>query len=190
VTMEVPVESVITTINELHTRSVRGNDIKGTDITNLTQSIKTQRFQATGMGIPPQRLLAAYNQKVEASQQLPDWAQMPIRMSGNGIPPADKAGTPQGKLLAARAAELDAKRKLSEHINGLAIRGDTLVRDFVAEHDDVQTHMQGVLVGATVETTKFADDGTAEVTVSVPGMQVWEVISTYQRVVVAPRQGG
>ncbi len=185
VTLEVPLESVITTIKELHTRSIRGDDVKGLDITQLTQSIKTQKFQATGMGVPPPQAIRAYNQKVEVKQQIPDWASLPIRMSGNGVPPADKAGTPQGKLLAARAAELDAKRKLSEHINGLVIRSDTTVRDFVTENDDIQTQMQGVLVGSTVETTKFADDGTAEVTVSVPGMQVWELIATYQRVTVA-----
>lgn len=182
VTMQVPLESVITTIKELHTRSIRGNSVKGLDITEVKQSIKTQTFQATGMGVPPPRVIKVYNQKVEATSQIPDWATMPIRMTGNGVPPSDKAGTPQGKLLAARAAELDAKRKLSEHINGLAIRSNTLVRDFVTEHDDIQTQMQGVLVGALVEKTEFDGDGTASVTVSVPGMQIWEVINTYQTI--------
>jgi hypothetical protein len=190
VTVQVPLESVITTIKELHTRSIQGDRIKGTDITQLEQSLKVQTFEATGMGIPPQKQLVAYNAQVQPTQQIPDWAQMPIRMTGNGVAPADKAGTPQGKLLAARAAELDAKRKLSEHINGLAIRSNTYVKDFVAEHDDVQTQMQGILVGSTVEKTEFAADGTAAVTVAVPGMQIWEVIATYQKVVVAPRQGG
>jgi hypothetical protein len=182
VTVEVPLESVITTIQELHTRSIRGNDVKGVDITNLTRTIKTQTFQATGMGVPPPQIVAVYNQKVAPMAQIPDWASAPIRMTGNGVPPADKAGTPQGKLLAARAAELDAKRKLSEHINGLAIRSDTLVRDFVTEHDDIQTQMQGVLVGASVEKTEFTGDGTAQVTVSVPGMQIWELVNVYLRV--------
>ncbi len=190
VTMEVPLESVVTTINELHTRAIRGNDIKGTDVTQLTQSLKTQKFQATGMGVPPQKVLKVYNQKVEASQQIPGWAQMPIRMTGSGVAPADKAGTPQGKLLAARAAELDAKRKLSEHINGLVITSNTTVRDFVAQNDDIETQMQGVLVGSTVDSTKFDPDGTAQVTVSVPGMQVWELITTYQKVTLTQRQGG
>lgn len=190
VTMEVPLESVITTIKELHTRSIRGNDVKGLDVTEITRSIKSQTFQATGTGIPPQKVLVAYNQKVEPAAQIPDWATQPIRMTGNGVPPADKAGTPQGKLLAARAAELDAKRKLGEHVKGLVIRGNTRVVDFVTQYDDIETHMQGVLVGSTVEKTEFDPDGTAAVTVSLPGMQVWEVINSYERVIMTQRQGG
>jgi hypothetical protein len=182
VTMEVPLESVITTIQMLHTRSIRGNDVKGLDITQVKQSIMTQKFQATGMGIPPQRVMVAYNQKVEAAMRIPDWAQRRIRMTGSGVAPADKAGTPQGKLMAARAAELDAKRKLGEHINGLAIQSETLVRDFIAEHDDIQTQMQAVLVGSMVDKTEFDGQGTAQVTVSVQGTQVWEILSVYTRV--------
>lgn len=190
VTMEVPLESVITTINELRTRFIKGDQVKGTDITQMTQTMKTQKFQATGMGIPPQKVLVAYNQKVEASQQIPGWATQPIRMTGQGVPPDEKAGTPQGKLLAARAAELDAKRKLAEHVKGLVIRGETRVSDFVTQYDDIQTQVQGVLVGSSIEKTEFGDDGTASVTVSLPGMQIWEVISSYERVVVTQRQGG
>jgi hypothetical protein len=100
-------------------------------------------------------------------------------MTGQGVPPADKAGTAQGKLLAARAAELDAKRRLSEHINGLMIDSDTSVRDFVTEHDEISSYMQGVLVGCTVERTEY-DGETARVTVSIPGMQVWQVV--YERI--------
>lgn len=182
VTMEVPLESVITTIQMLSTRSIRGDDVKGLDITQVKQSILTQKFQATGTGIPPQRALVAYNQKVEAGMQIPDWAQRRIRMTGSGVAPADKAGTPQGKLMAARAAELDAKRKLGEHINGLAIRSETLVKDFVAEHDEIQSQMQSILVGSMVDKTEFDAQGTAQVTVSVQGTQVWEILSVYTRV--------
>lgn len=190
VTMEVPVESVISTIKELHTRSVRGDRVRGTDITRTSQSFKTQTFQATGTGVPPQRVLVAYNHNVEPARQIPGWAQAPIRMTGNGVPPADKAGTPQGKLLAARAAELDAKRRLAEHVHGLNIRGNTRVLDFVTEYDEIEAQLQSVLVGSTIERTEFDADGTASVTVSLPGMQVWEVISSYQRITARRGQGG
>lgn len=183
VTVSVPVESVITVVKEFQSRSVRGDDVKGLDISQVSQSIKSQTFEATGMGIPPQRFMA----KVEAVTQVqyPDWATSVIRATGSGVAPADKAGTAQGKLLAARAAELDAKRKLVEQVQGLAIRSDTKVQDFVAQYDDIQTHMNGVLVGSTVEKTMFQGDGSAEVTVSVPGMEIWEIIS--QRIKISQR---
>lgn len=182
ITLSVPLESVVRCIQELHTRSIQGDTVKGTDITQMTQSIKTQNFEATGTGIPPKPILQTYCKKVEKpEQQFPDWAMMPIMMTGSGVPPQDKAGTPQGKLLAARAAELDAKRKLGEHILGLRISSQTLVKDFVAEHDDIRSVMDGVLIGSSVVKTAFKEDGTAEVTVQIPGMQVWDVLHSGMR---------
>lgn len=186
VTCEVPLETVITIIKELHTRCIQGDSIKGTDITDVKQHIKTDVFQATGMGIPPQRVLQAYNAKAEAEAKIPPWAMSKIEMAGAGVPPADKKGTPQGKLMAARAAELDAKRKLAEHINGLMISSDTKVKDFVAEHDEIRTAVDAILVGSMVEKTAF-DGETANVTVSVPGMQIWEIV--HERIVITKRAG-
>ena len=67
VTVEVPIESVISVIKELHTRTIQGDHVKGTDISNVTRSIKSRTFRATGMGIPPQRYLQAYNATVDAA---------------------------------------------------------------------------------------------------------------------------
>lgn len=173
VTVEVPIEQVITIIKELHTRSIQGDDIKGTDITDIKQHIKSDVFSAVGMGIPPQKALEAYNAQVEV--KLPPWAMQKIEMTGAGVPPADKKGTPQGKLMAARAAELDAKRKLAEHINGLVISSETKVKDFVTEHDDIRSSVDALLVGSMVEKTEF-DGETANVTVSIPGMQLWQIV--------------
>ncbi len=181
VTVAVPVETVITIIKNLHTRSIQGSNIKGTDISEVTQNIKTQRFEATGMGIPPQKVLEAYNATAEV--KLPPWASQKIEMTGEGVPPDDKKGTAQGKLMAARAAELDAKRRLGEHINGLVISSDTKVKDFVTQHDDIRSYMDALLVGSMVEKTEF-DGETARVTVSIPGMQVWQVISERIRIEV------
>jgi len=178
VTIEVPLKSVITTIKELHTRAIRGDMVKGKDIEEMTQQIKTQTFSATGMGIPPDQYLKRVEQALPAP--LPDWAKMPIKMTGECPPPADKAGTAQGKLMAARCAELDAKRKLSEHINGLIITSQTSVKDFVTEHDEIRSYMEGVLVGASVDRTEY-DGETAKVTVSIPGMQIWEIVAQRMR---------
>jgi hypothetical protein len=181
VTVSVPVESVITIIKTLHTRSIQGDDIKGTDIEQITQRIKTQTFEATGTGIPPPQAIAQYNAQVPTEDRLPDWASQKIEMAGNGVPPEGKSGTAQGRLMAARAAELDAKRRLAEHINGLEITSSTTVRDFVTENDDIRSHMDSILVGAMVERTKF-DGDTAEVMVSVPGVQIWEIVHERLRI--------
>ncbi len=179
VTVRVPLESVVKVINELHQRSVRGDDVRGMDISNVRESIKVQYFEATGMGVPRQDLIR--RMQPPGGQGYPDWAAMPIRATGNGVPPADKAGTAQGKLLAARAAELDAKRKLAEHIFGLNLQSQTRIRDFATESDEINGRLNAVIAGATVERTIFRDDGSAEVTVSVPGMQVFDVANSRPR---------
>jgi hypothetical protein len=181
VTVEVPVESVVTIVKQLHTRTIQGDDIKGTDLSQVKQSIKGQSFQATGMGIPPQRLIDRYQAQANLPQlQFPEWATERITMKGNGAIPADMVGTAQGKLMAARAAELDAKRKLAEYVKGLTIRSETKVKDFVAEHDEIASHVDAVLVGSTVESTTFEGD-MAEVVVAIPGMEIWDVLNNVMR---------
>lgn len=182
VTVQVPLESVIRTIKAIHARSIQGDRVKATDIQKVTTRIKRQTFEATGMGIPPQKYIKKYEAQAQRKYDTPDWAMQKIRMDGNGVPPQDKAGTAQGKLLAARAAELDAKRRLAEYVRGLQISSETQVRDFVTEHDEISTYMDAVLVGAMVEKTEF-DGETATVTVSIPGMELWEPISERLRIV-------
>jgi len=190
VTMEVPVESVIECIKELHSKSIKGHRVKGTDITEVARSIQTQTFQATGMGVPPPQVLRRFNAVVQNPvDQLPAWAMQTIRATGNGVPPADKAGTPQGRLLAARAAEVDAKRNLAEQVNGLQIMSSTTVRDFVTERDEIRAQMSAVLLGAAVEKTSF-DGDTATVVVSLPGMAVWDVLHDELRLRQPPQGGG
>ncbi len=178
VTVEVPLESVVTTIKSLHSRAIRGDDIKGTDIESVVKSIKTTTFKATGMGIPPAKYLNKYNASAKPEQQIPPWAMEPLRMEGACA--LGPGATAQDKLKAARCAELDAKRKLGEHLQGLRIVSSTSVKDFLAKHDEIRAQMDAHVVGAVVENTKFEGD-TAKVTVSIPGMQVWQSINERMR---------
>jgi hypothetical protein len=61
-------------------------------------------------------------------------------------------------MMAHRAAEIDAKRKLVERILGLRITSDTLVKDFVAESDQIQAVTNGTLIGATIVRTYYLVD--------------------------------
>lgn len=180
VTVQVPVESVITTIKTLHKRHYKGDRVKGMDIENVTQHIKSQTFEAVGMGVPrPQAIKAC---AASMNVQIPDWTSQMIRADGNGICKKEQAGTPQCKLMAARAAELDAKRRLAEQVMGFRIDSSTTVKDFIAEMDEINTELNGYIQGAYVKKTSYDSEGTATVTVEMPAMQIWEVVHTYQRV--------
>ncbi len=167
--VEVPVEWVIETIKELSVRSWQGDRLKALDFEQIIRQQIKQNFRATGMGTVPKPVIA----KVAPQVMVPNWPEV-IRATGQGTDPEIK--TPQGKLKAARAAELDAKRKLAEQIWGLRIDSNTLVKDFVTERDEIRSQVQAVLVGSYVEATKFNDDGTVDVTVAIPSAQVWTII--------------
>jgi len=178
VTIEVPMESVVSVIKELHSRSIQGDRIKGSDVTEVTKQIQRSVFEATGMGIPNQALIK--HAEPELQVVYPDWSTSFIRMDGQGMAPDDKRGTPQGKLLAARAAELDAKRKLAEHIMGLRVSSNAAIQDFVAQHDEIRCSVDAIIVNSMVEKTTFEGD-IATVTVCVPGMQLWELVNGRMR---------
>lgn len=181
VTYSIPLEQVITTIKELHTRYYKGDRVKGTDIVNIKQNIKRKDFEATGMGVPPPQYVKVVASSAEITY--PDWSSTKISAVGQGTDPA--IDTPQGKLKAVRAAELDAKRKLAEQIHGLQISSDTLVRDFVTEYDEINAQLDAVLSGAMVERTD-CNGGICEVTVSIPGMEVWSVV--HQQMLIVSRR--
>jgi hypothetical protein len=178
-TCEVPTESVVTTIKELHKRHYKGDSVKGMDIEKITKEIKTQTFQATGMGVPRAPAIKQAMQKSQIS--MPDWAAETVKAEGQGVPPADVAGTPQGRLMAARAAEVVAKRKLGEQVLGLRIDSSTTVRDFIAQHDEINTELNGYITGSYVKSTTYDNEGTATVVVEMPAMQIWEAVHTYIR---------
>lgn len=181
VTVEVPVEWVVETIKTLSTRSWQGDRLKAVDFSQVISKQIKDRFEATGMGtVAPQ-----FVKQVAVEVKVPEWDRV-IRATGQGTDPA--VNTPQGKLKAARAAELDAKRKLAEQIWGLQIDSNTTVRDFVTERDEIRAQVQAVLVGATVESTRFNDDGTVEVTVAIPSANVWTVI--HKEIRIAMRHDG
>ncbi len=172
VTMRMPTEQVITTIKRLHSRYYDGDDVEGHDVEKITKRVVKKDFEATGMGIPPAKYIQAYEQAAQV--ELPGWAEEYVTATGTATDPA--FGTPQGRLKAIRAAEVDAKRKLIEKIHGLTIRSETKVEDFVTQYDHVAAAANGFIVDATILESNVGADS-ATVTVGVPGLRVWEVVN-------------
>ncbi|MDO8632490.1 MAG: hypothetical protein Q7R41_18565 [Phycisphaerales bacterium] len=179
VTMEIPVERVITKIKELHSQHYHGNKVTTTDITKLQESVQRDMIRATGAGVPRPDLIAKVAAEVTGFQQ-PEWTARSIDATGQGTDPA--LDTAQGKLKAARAAELDGMRKLAEQVFGLEINSGTTVRDFVTQHDTIRTQVDSILVGATSGEPRF-EGGVATVTVSLPAADVWRVVHSEMTIV-------
>ncbi len=83
----------------------------------------------------------------------------------------------QDKLMAKRAAQVDAYRKLTEQIKGLQISASTYVRDYVAESDQIQSSLDSFIKGLKVDgMPRYLPDGTCEVDVQVTLQQVMQCL--------------
>jgi hypothetical protein len=85
------------------------------------------------------------------------------RLIGRGF--AQVAGQPgatlnERRLLAMRAARLDALRDLTEQVHGISISSDSVLRDAVMRNDALVAHVQGTLRGArTLAIEPRGEDG-------------------------------
>jgi len=117
-----------------------------------------EEIRATGAGAPP-----LITEKIDISE-LPPWVEDTFTATGRGAPPAD-VPEDQAKLLALRAAKVDALRNLAEMVEGLELDARTRVRDFVVGEDRIYTEVHAFVWGAEVKEERILADGSAEVEV-------------------------
>lgn len=87
-----------------------------------------------------------------------------IDVMGNAALP----GSPgQQKVLAKRAAEMDAYRKLAERLMGVEISSDTTVKDLATESDEIRSALAAVVKGATPTEIQYQSDNTCKVTLEI-----------------------
>jgi len=85
-----------------------------------------------------------------------------IRSTGYGAPPKAFYPDPQRRLMAMRAAKIDAYRNLAERVAGLQVWGGTTIGDMVVEKDRFRVYLDTHLSGARVITESGHEDGTFE----------------------------
>jgi hypothetical protein len=71
----------------------------------------------------------------------------------------------QQKLMAMRAAQIDAYRNLAEQVHGFRVWGNTAVSAFMTQNDSVRTYVDSFIRGARVVNMTSIGDGNFEVTV-------------------------
>ncbi len=85
-----------------------------------------------------------------------------VRATGYGAPPKSFYPDPQRRLMAMRAAKIDAYRSLAERIFGVQIWGGTTLGDMVVEKDRFRVYLDAHLQGAKVLAENPNEDGTYE----------------------------
>ncbi len=85
----------------------------------------------------------------------------------------------QQRLLAIRAAKLDAYRSLTEQVYGVRLDANTTVADMVVQNDSFRIRVEGVIFGATLVSITPTGDDTYETTLSLDKAVVHDLRSLY-----------
>ncbi len=92
-----------------------------------------------------------------------NWTNKVLRVTGNGFGPERIKSLGRRKILAKRAARLDALRNILEAVKGVQVTSKTSVKDMMLESDFVQTGAQGLIKGMRVAKVTYTDDGGCEI---------------------------
>ena len=85
----------------------------------------------------------------------------------------------QQRLLAIRAAKLDAYRSLTEQVYGLRVDATATVADMVVQNDTFRSRVEGVIHGATLVSITPTGDDTYETTLSLDRAIVQDLRALY-----------
>lgn len=99
----------------------------------------------------------------DAPLQREEWVPFKVTAKGGGAPPANAVNQAQARLMAERAAKVDAMRNLLEEAYGVTIKSHTTVRDFITQDDTIKAKVNAYIRGAKVVDTKYLSDGSVEI---------------------------
>jgi len=183
VEMEILLKTVLTKFKSWADAHYKGDKVKLTTLEERIQKVRLDKIVETGMGVPPKKYLKDYQPEEEVVfeniratvQSAPAWVTETIRATGEAAVDTEAENKVQGELMAKRAAELDARRKLSEQVQGLLLTSDTSVKNFMAQSDTVRSRMQDYQLGAKLIDAEVKDGkATAEVELDLkPIWQMW-----------------
>lgn len=96
-----------------------------------------------------------------------NWTTKVVRVKGNGFGPENVKELGRRKILAKRAAQLDAYRNLLEAVKGVQVTSDISLENMMQESNTVTTQTIGMVKGMRLVEVVYSNDGGCEVTVEV-----------------------
>ncbi|MBN1555489.1 MAG: LPP20 family lipoprotein [Phycisphaerae bacterium] len=191
VEMQIVLKTVLTKFKSWADAHYKGDKVKMTALEEKIEKVRHDKIVETGMGVPPQKYLKDYQPEElvvvervrETVAQTPAWVSETIRATGEAAVDTEAENKVQGELMAKRAAEMDARRKLAEQVQGLMLTGDTSVKNFMLKNDQVRSRMEAYQLGAKLVDAEVKDGkATAEVELDLkPIWQMWIVFIKQQR---------
>jgi len=108
----------------------------------------------------PDLIRRFYDETLEPEER---WGPKLLKATGSGIPPPGSVNPAQARLMALRAAKVEAMRNLAEQVSGVTIVADTSIQDFVTKNDTIKSRVDSFIKGAWVSEERELADGTMEV---------------------------
>ena len=96
-----------------------------------------------------------------------NWEDSTITATGMGVAPPRAVNAAQARMMARRAAVVDAYRQLAETIQGVQVDAETTVENMMLTSDVIKTKVSAMIKGAQVISERATPDGGYEVTVKV-----------------------
>jgi len=86
-----------------------------------------------------------------------------IQATGQGFPPKNMIDINKAKMMAKRAAVIDAKRNLIEEIKGIYIDSNTIINDHIIKNDIISVKVNGIINNVEIVNITYNSDGSVEV---------------------------
>ena len=96
-----------------------------------------------------------------------NWSTKTVTATGSAAASNKEGSVARARLMAERAAQLDALRNIIETIQGLQVSGTRNAAD-VMSNGEIKSKIQGMAQGFKVVDTKYYNDGSVDVIVSMP----------------------
>jgi hypothetical protein len=96
-----------------------------------------------------------------------NWSTKTVTATGSAAASNKEGSVARARLMAERAARLDALRNIIETIQGLQVSGTRNAAD-VMSNGEIKSKIQGMAQGFKVVETKYYNDGSVDVIVSMP----------------------
>lgn len=96
-----------------------------------------------------------------------NWSKKYVTATGSGAANLKDASVAQARLMAERAAKLDALRNILETIQGIQVSGSRSANDMMS-NGEIKTRISGMAQGYKVVDTKYYSDGSVDVVIQMP----------------------
>ena len=106
-----------------------------------------------------------------------------IEATGYSVIQSHSGSEPQQRLMAIKAARLDAFRQLAEVVYGTYIDSNTTISDLTIEDDVFRARVEGVIYGAEVIKIEPISDDTYAATLGLPRLMVEDLRLLYMRLI-------